>query len=467
MKKIIISLLLLCGYAAGVNSQAKYIFYFIGDGMGMGHVNATETYNRDVLGNTEPILMLTFPVASQVRTYSYNSPITDSAAAGTALSTGSKTVNSRVGMAPDSTNIYSIASDFLKAGYEVGVATTVTGDDATPAAFYSHAITRKMPYHIAPQAITSGFAFLGAPAWKGMTDEKGKTNDWKSRMAAEGGYTIVKSLEEYKAAPAHKKTLLVDRVAYDNQAGFTIDSIQGALTAEELTEVGLRQLYDNCQANSAPGFFLMIEGGNIDWAAHANDGGGVIKEVLNFQNAINVAYQFYLQHPDETLIIVTADHDTGGMALGRRDNSKAPDLSLIDYQRISKDRFSNWCREVLKRKKTISWEEMKSFLTQNLGLWGALKVTAAEEKALRRDFNITFIERTGKDEKALYNSYTQFASSVFELVQKHLGIGWTTGYHTGNFVPLYALGVDAGLFTRNLNNIEVPALILKAAGLER
>ena len=134
--KISIAALMVALCAFGTGARARYIFYFIGDGMGMGHVYATETYNRDVLGNSSPILMMRFPVATQVRTYSFDRSITDSAAAGTALSTGHKTRNGMVGMAPDSTDVYSITTPLREAGYAVGVASTVAGDDATPASFY-------------------------------------------------------------------------------------------------------------------------------------------------------------------------------------------------------------------------------------------------------------------------------------------------------------------------------------------
>ena len=83
----------------------------------------------------------------------------------------------------------------------------------------------------------------------------------------------------------------------------------------------------------------------------ANDPGGVIKEILNFQDAIKVAYDFYLQHPDETLIVVTADHDTGGMALSRKTKGG---LALIDNQRISKDRLTDYCRDLLENNKPIT-----------------------------------------------------------------------------------------------------------------
>ena len=125
--------------------------------MGMGHVNATETYNRDVLGNGSPILMMQFPVATQVRTYSFDRSITDSAAAGTALSTGYKTTNGMLGMRPDSTEVCSIARELKNMGYGVGVVTSVAPDDATPGAFYAHVPSRKMYYEIGTQMAESGY----------------------------------------------------------------------------------------------------------------------------------------------------------------------------------------------------------------------------------------------------------------------------------------------------------------------
>lgn len=442
------------------SAQARYIFFFIGDGMGMGHVNTAETYWRDVACSPDPLLMLTFPVASQVRTFSANSPITDSAAAATALSTGFKTNNYTVGMAPDSTNLYSITRDFLNMGYRIGVASTVAGDDATPAAFYGHALDRGMKYTLAPQAATSGFTFLAGPVWKGMTDENGDTSSWRSLMK-KNGYTIFDGFSAYEDARYKKgeKILLLSDLPQGRQVGYTLDSIPGAMTIRQITQAGLKSL---TQGELKP-FFLMVEAGNIDWAAHANDGATMLKEIINFQEAIDIAYNFYLLHPDETLIVVTADHDTGGCALGRSDNPKNPQLQLADYQKISKDRFSDWCKSVIKENPDISWEEMKDFLAANLGFFGAVKITEAEEADIHKAFEDSFLSRTAKDEKTLYNDFNRFAVVVYDIMNRRLGIGWTSPSHTANFVPLYAIGAGSSLFTGNLNNTEVPRLILKAA----
>lgn len=463
-KKLCVVTLLILSICTAVsaNAKAKYIFYFIGDGMGMGHVNTTQTYVRDVLHGS-PLLMTTFPVASQVMTFSANSPITDSAAGGTALSTGFKTKNNMVGMNPDTVPIYSISRDFLNAGFAVGVASSVYGDDATPSAFYAHSAKRGDRYVVARQALGSGISFLGAPVFKGMTDDKGKPTSWISDMQADG-YSIAEGYEAYTRLGADAtKVLMLAENPQGMQVGYTIDSIPGAMTVQELTQACLDRMQ---KVRGDNGFFMMVEDGNIDWGAHANDGGTVIKEVLNFQNAIDIAYRFYLEHPEETLIVITADHDTGGMALGRKDNPKSPRLSLADYQKISKDRFSDMWRERLAKGENVTWEEMKAFLNENLGFWGVTDITEEEEAALKKDFNATFISRDGKDEKTLYNDFSSFSVRVYDIFNRKLGIGFTSPSHTANFVPLYALGEGSALFTGCLDNTEVPALILKAAGLK-
>lgn len=441
--------------------DARYIFYFIGDGMGMGHVNAAEIYNRDVLKSDSPLLMLTFPVASQSRTYSANNPITDSAAAGTALSTGVKTKNGMVGMNPDTVPVESIAVDFMKAGFPVGVGTTVQADDATPAAWYAHAANRGMKESIAPQAAGSGLSFLAGGGFKLYNAGQEAFDEFVATMKKDNyevaeGYAAFKRLNSNGKRP--QKVLLYPENAGGNQVGYTIDSIPGALTCAQITEACLTTL----QNVNPDRFLMMIEGGNIDWAAHSNDGGGVVKEIINFQDAINVAYQFYLRHPEETLIVITADHDTGGMAYGRQ-SPYSQDIAYADAQKISKDSFGEWTRQWGKEAHT--WEEMESELRDKLGFWDVVPVTDAETEELKKMFDETFITKKAEDEKTLYQTFNAFTAKVFDVLNSHLGIGWTSTYHAGNFVPVYAVGANSGFFTGNLNNSEIPMLIKKAAGL--
>lgn len=463
MKKIFLSCLAATATLAMMAEDAKYVFYFIGDGMGLGHVNATEAYNRDVLKNGQPILMMNFPVASQARSYSTSSPITDSAAAGTALSTGVKTKNSMIGMDSDTVAVNSIAVDFMKAGYAVGVGTTVQADDATPAAWYAHAENRGMKETIAPQAAESGLSFLAGGGFK-LRDAGDEAFEEYLNVMRKGNYEIVEGYAAFtdlkkKGSKFPQKVLMYPDKPAGGQVGNTIDSIPGAMTCAQITEACLYTL-ENANPDK---FLMMIEGGNIDWAAHANDGGGVIKEILNFQDAINVAYQFYLRHPSETLIVVTADHDTGGMAYGR--NGGPYDIAYADAQKISKDTFGEWTREWGKNTQNPTWEEMEQVLKDKLGFWSIVPVSKRETEELKKLFDETFITKRAEDEKTLYHTFNAFTAKAFSILNYHMGIGWTTTYHAGNFVPVYAIGANANFFTGSLNNNEIPLLIKKAAGL--
>lgn len=464
MKKLILSSLAAAACLSMSADDAKYVFYFIGDGMGLGHVNATEAYNRDILKNDQPILMMTFPVASQARSYSASSPITDSAAAGTALSTGYKTKNYMVGMDPDTVPVNSIAVDFMNAGYAVGVGTTVQADDATPAAWYAHAASRSMKKEIAPQAAESGLAFLAGGGFKLGDKKDGDFSEFINVMK-KGNYEVAEGFAAFNELKRkgnrfpHKVLMYPDNNVW-GQVGYTIDSIPGAMTCAQITEACLYTL-ENVNPDK---FLMMIEGGNIDWAAHANDGGAVIKEILNFQDAINVAYQFYLRHPAETLIVVTADHDTGGMALSNAGRKYS--LGYADSQKISKDTFGEWTRNWGKETQNPTWEEMESVLREKLGFWDTVALAPWETDQLKQQFEETFVTKKAEDEKTLYQTFNAFTAKAFELLNNHMGIGWTTTSHSGNFVPVYAIGANAQYFTGSLNNTDLPKLIKRAAGLD-
>ena len=162
----------------------KYIFYFIGDGMGMAQSLAAQVYNRTVRGADEPILMMQFPVSSASTTHSWSSPVTDSAAAGTALATGTKTRNGMLGMAADTTSVTSVAKELFDRGYGVALVTSVPPDDATPGAFYAHVPSRKMYYEIGRQAAESGYDFIAGSNLRGLTDKDGNPTDLLDQFKA-------------------------------------------------------------------------------------------------------------------------------------------------------------------------------------------------------------------------------------------------------------------------------------------
>lgn len=461
LKTLFTSLAITAALTAWANTP-KYIFYFIGDGMGMGPVMAAETYNRVVLGNDTPILMMQFPVAGACMTYSASSPVTDSAAAGTALSTGHKTNNSMLGVTPDTVAVYSMAEVLKDNGYGIGVVTSVAPDDATPGAFYAHVPKRSQYYDINRQFPESKVDFLAGASLRGLKDKKGNPTDIadiykKNNILVARGHdelTEAGNLLDY-----NKVVFLAGKPFSNNEIGYTIDSISDAMTLQDMTEACLSYL----QKKSPEKFFMMVEGGNIDHALHANDGGAAIVEILNFQKSIEMAWNFMLQHPDETLIVITADHDTGGMSVGNSTLRYAIDFALLANQKVSKEMFSEYCKQQM-ADDNYSWADMEKYLTDNFGFWNTVKLTDKQTDDLRQEFTNTFELRNSEDKKSLYASFNSFAANVFNLLNANAGVGFTTTSHTGNPVPVYAAGAGADLFKNMNNNIEIPVKILDAAG---
>lgn len=438
----------------------RYIFYFIGDGMGLGPVMATLNYKRLVHPDDKPLTMTGFPVASFCQTWSASTPVTDSAAAGTALSTGHKTRNGMLGMDADTVSVTSIARILKDDGWGIGVLTTVAPDDATPGAFYAHVPKRSQYYEIGIQAANSGYDFLGGASWRGAKDKEGNKTDIEDTFISKG-YKTVYGRDGMATISGYDKVVVLGDPQFnsnDNDLSYTIDSVAGAISLPELTQAALTHL----ERVSPDRFFMMVEGGNIDHALHANDGGAAIKEIINFDEAITIAYNFYLAHPDETLIVITADHDTGGMALGNRTLKYAANLGLIDHQRVSKERFGDYCKSLIADGKIPTWDTMKAYLTEKFGFWTVVPVTDEQTVALEKDFD-NMVNKIGTDEKTLYASFNQFAVSVFGLLNDVAGFGFTTSSHTGNPVPVFAVGVGADSFKSLNNNVEIPATMLRLA----
>ena len=316
MKKIaLFALLALIPILSTAQEQkAKYVFYFIGDGMGFNHVSLAEYwlgYTQGVF-DSRPLSFSQFPVLGWAVTHSESNLITDSAAAGTALSTGTKTKNGMLGTAPDSTALKSIAYKIHDAGYRVGISSTVGINHATPGAFYGHSASRSDYYSIASEIPSTGFEFF---AGGGAIESNGEDGDETSVYEAieDSGYVIAEGMDDFadKKDEAGKMMLLQKNGRMKTELPYAIDMKDTDMTQADLVSASIDFLYDE----DCPGFFIMSEGGKIDWASHGNDTKAVILETLSLSDAVAEAVEFYNAHPDETLIIVTADHETGGLTL--------------------------------------------------------------------------------------------------------------------------------------------------------
>lgn len=335
----------------GQMQKPKFIFYFIGDGMGFAQVSMAEAYLASQKGeiSNHPLSFTTFPVSGMVTTYSASSYITCSSAAGTALSTGVKTNNGMLGVDPKGNPLRSISYDIHKSGIPVGIVSNVTIDHATPASFYANSNSRNNYYEIAVQMPQTGFEFFGGG---GFAQPTGPDKDQKDiyKVLEEGGYTVARGLQEYVSKKGAKKMALFQERGKEADLPYAIDRTPADLTLKQVVAAAIDHLY------SAKGFFIMAEGGKIDWSAHSNDGLTTILEVLDFSDAIDVALQFYKKYPNETLIIVTADHETGGMTLGREKGYELKLNELAPQKRsMAVDKEGTPAYAELNKKANVGW----------------------------------------------------------------------------------------------------------------
>lgn len=460
-RNIFIFLFILC-ISGFLHGQAKYIFLFIGDGMGLNQVNATEIYLAELEGRigVTPLTFTQFPVASYATTFSTSNGITDSAAAGTALSTGSKTKNGAIGVDSLNVPVTSIAEKAKQKGMKVGVATNVAINHATPASFYAHRASRNMEYEIALDLVDSDFDFFagsGLYSPDKLYDKTSAENIFT--LIDRAGYSIVRGYDSFVANQDLKeKVMLINRGEKSNNSiPYAIDRTTGDLSLAQITDCAIRTL----ELNNENGFFLMVEGGQIDGASHANDAATTIHEILDFNEAIKRAYQFYLEHPDETLIVVTADHDTGGIALGT--GSSTLNLAMLQYQKISKAKLSSYINNLRKSNdKPVTWEEVKKLLVTNLGLWTNVPVSESQEKMLYERYKQSFIEGDQTMDQSLYQSDEKLASEAISLLNRIGRINWASGSHSAAYVPVFAIGVGEDLFKGKMDNTDIPRFITNA-----
>ncbi len=468
MKRFFLFTLLLIA-ALSVWAQPKYVFYFIGDGMGSNQVLGAEMYRSAIQG--EPLgrvqtLMTTFPFSGHASTYSKSNGITDSAAAGTCLATGSKTKNGMLGLDADSLNLSTIAEELKAQGWGVGIMTTVAIDHATPAAFYAHVPKRSSYYKIGEQLCQSNFDFFGGAGFhypQGKHDDK-TTNLY--RLAEQNGYTIAHGYDEVaQLQPADvNKLILVQKdddqgAKHGDNLPYAIDRKEGDLTLEQIVSTAIPFLDSRYER-----FFMMVEGGMIDYACHADDAATAYGELWDMDEAMRVAFEFYKAHPDETLIVVTADHETGGMALGNSDYTLH--LDVLQYQKCSVAALSDLFTNLFKENKKPTWEQVKKIYKEQLGFWENVEITPEEEKELKALYKAARAKKN-KDIETMYKSINQLGDEGIALLNKKAHVGWTTRAHSAHAVPVFAIGPGAELFTGWHDNTEIAPLIRKAVNKQK
>lgn len=473
MKRFLFAIAFLTVCAFNMQAQqAKYVFYFIGDGMGVNQVQGTEMYLSELKGEIgiTPLLFTQFPYSTIATTFSATNGVTDSAAAGTALATGNKTKNGALGVKKDLTTEVSSVATWAKAnGYKVGVSSSVSIDHATPAAFYAHQGSRSSYYNVGLDMIEAGFDFYAASDFldpNNANAKDGKTYESLYDLSEKAGYTLARGYKDYrkKAKKADKMILFqtekasaIDRSAIP----YAIDRQKGDMSLAEITRAGINFL----SKDNEKGFFLMVEGGKIDWACHSNDGATVFQEVVDMDEAIKVAYEFYAQHPDETLIVVTADHETGGIAIGT--GSYSLNLQALKAQKVSEGGFTKIVNGLRKKyNNQVSWEAVQQALKENFGFWDSIKLSDKQEGRLKAIYDKSFGNQPVALEKSEYQQDEPLASEAKRILNSIATVGWTSGGHSAGYVPVFAIGANAQLFQERMDNTEIPGRIAQAAGYE-
>ncbi len=414
----------------------KYVFLFIGDGMSFPQRMMADEYSLTTGGSG--LLINTFPVQTASRTRSTSSFITDSAAAGTAIACGEKTMNGRIGMdATGKRELESMAFVAQKAGKKVGIITSVTINHATPAAFYAHNVDRGNYFEIAKDMITAGFDYYGG----GGIQNPVKNGEDVYELAKKAGYHVCKTVQDVKALPKDGKKAIA--TAYPGIMPYALDK-----TEEDLRlDFFVRQALDRFEGHDK-GFFIMCEGGAIDWLCHANDAAGTVQEVLEFDAAVAVAFEFYKKHPNETLIVITGDHETGGMTLGFNNTGYTSYIRYLSGQKMTNGLLAASLRALKPAADKLTWDELKVWITGSTGLLftengkkqrSPVALSPAEEAELKA----LFIKEVDAGKIKDGRTCAALSRKLVLLLNNKSSIGWTSGHHTGLPVNTSAIGKSA------------------------
>lgn len=476
-------------------AHAKYIFLFIGDGMGVAQRNAAELYlattaNPDARPKETRLLINSFPAQGMNTTYDLTSVIPDSASTATALASGQKTASGVVGMDATGEVVLKNISEIAKEhGWKVGVVSSVSLDHATPASFCAHVPSRGDYRGIAEALVTSEYDYFAGGILKRPATSNDKSEELPDvyEIAEENGFTVARGKAELEAlTPGTKALAVVDYRADGEAMYYAMDTIpENNISLSDFVAKGI-ELLDN-----PDGFFMMVEGGKIDWACHGNDAAASIHDTIAFDNAVAEAYEFYKAHPDETLIVVTGDHETGGMTIGFAGTGYSSYIHKIAQQSISFVMFSEMVAE-WREAGNMTFEDTIEAVEESFGLI----VLTADERAvltakaeegdkeaeavlgmalsdLELDILRTGFERSmqGEEERPnneyeylLYGGYEPFVMKLTTILNQKAGISWTSYSHTGVPVQTSAIGIGAERFNGYYDQTDINVAMMEIAG---
>ncbi|WP_247648509.1 alkaline phosphatase [Pseudodesulfovibrio sp. zrk46] len=450
--------------AEAKGNYAKYVFLFVGDGMGLPQRAATAAYTG------KPLVIDTMPAQGITTTFANNRFITGSAASATSLASGIKTNINYIGVDENFKPVKTLAEMAREQGKKVGIVSSVSIDHATPAAFYAHVKTRKMYHEIDHALAESGFDYFAGGGLKDPAGKKSKApmGDALSKLKS-NGYKVVTNKKDFQAIkPGDGKVIAWNEWLQDGKAlPYVMDMTKKDITLPEFTAKGIEML------DNSKGFFMMVEGGKIDWACHANDATASITNTIAFDNAVKVAMNFYNKHPKDTLIVVTGDHECGGLTLGFAGTKYGSHFDILGKQKVSFQKFTDEIMVDFKQKNG-SFADMQKIITAQFGL--KFQGDAKTDPLVLADYQVAELkaafERSMKgDEKAkgeaylLYGEYDPMAVSITHVLNQKAGLGWTSYKHTGVPVSTSAIGVGSEMFNGSYDNTDIAKKIMQVMGL--
>jgi alkaline phosphatase len=402
------------------NAEIKNVIFLIGDGMGVSYTSAYR-YLKDN-PSTKEVELTEFDkyLVGQQKTYPEDphQNVTDSAAAATAMSAGVKTYNAAIGVDNDGSSVKTVLEAAKEKGKSTGLVSTSEITHATPASYGAHDVSRKNMNAIADdyydEMINGGHkidVMLGGGVSNFVRQDRNLTEQFQK-----DGYSYVTNKDEMLKsdnprmlglfAPGGMPKML-DREA-------TMPSLN------DMTETALNKLSQNKN-----GFFLMVEGSEIDWAGHDNDIVAAMSEMEDFEKAFKAAIEF-AKKDKHTLVVATADHSTGGYSIGARG-----DYNWFGAPIASAKRTPDFMAEQIAKGADVE-QTLKNYID--------LQLTAQEIDSVKKaaaSKNVTTIDNA--------------IETIFDLRSV---TGWTTGGHTGEDVNVYAYGPGSDLFAGNIENTD-------------
>lgn len=462
-------------------SEPKYVFLFIGDGMSYPQFQAASDYlgaladedytkalpstiyaSREgaVLDGPVKLSFMNFPVAGSAVTYDSCSFAPDSASTATSIATGKKTYSGMINVDESGAITYETIAEKLhnQKGYKVGVISSVNLNHATPAAFYAHQASRNNYYEIGVEMVNSGFEYFAGGGLKKIT---GANKDQTSLydLATAAGYKVTYTqADAQKVTAADKKVILIDEHLADSDAmDYDMDRASGEWSLADYVAKGIEVL------DNEKGFFMMCEGGKIDWACHANDAGATVTDTLALADAVSVAMDFANKHPKETLILVTGDHETGGLTIGYAGTDYDTYLDTLANQKISYAQYDTQYVSNYKKDGT-SFEEAMKDVEKLFGLKlsgddnDRLVLTEYETERLRNAYELITSEEATQytqEQSILYGGYNPFSVTVTHILNNKSGVDFTSYSHTGLPVAVFADGNGAEDFGGYYDNTDI------------